>query len=230
MSRSRTLLRLSASALRALPELVVVGLPGEAGHALRQLVYGRRVRSMGRNVIFEPGVQLVDPQHMSFGDNCWIDRYAVLLAGPPGDAERIVSRRINPAFGHAEGDLVVGENCHIAPHTVISAHGGVSIGRNTTVAAGARVYSLSHHHANPNDPDDPFPYRFSSKAPAQEQALISSPVVIGDDAAIGLNAVVLPGSHVGDRTWVGAASLVRDTLPDNVIAVGSPARPHGQRK
>lgn len=230
VSRFRTALHLLASALRALPQSVVVWLPGDAGVALRQLVYGRTMRSLGRNVVFEPGVQLVNPQHMSFGDNCWIDRYAVLLAGPPEEDGRIVSRTPNAAFTHAEGELAVAENCHIAPHTVISAHGGVQIGRNTTVAAGARVYSFSHHHANLEDPEDRFPYRFSSKAPPQEQALISAPVVIGDDAAIGLNTVVLPGSTVGDRAWVGAGSLVRGEIPADAIATGTPAAPSRRRR
>jgi acetyltransferase-like isoleucine patch superfamily enzyme len=225
----RTLVHLLGALVRALPEWVVVQLPGEAGMALRQAVYGRRMRHLGRDVLFEPGVQLIGAEHMSFGDGCWIDRYAVLIAGPPDAAGRRITRRENGAFTHAEGELVVGPGCHIAPHTVISAHGGVSIGRNTTIAAGGRVYSFTHHHADPGDPADDFPYRFSSRAPAGEQSLIAAPVVIGDDAAVGLNSVVLPGSTIGDRTWVGAASLVRGELPADAIAVGVPARPRPRR-
>lgn len=225
MTRLASILHLLGALSAALPEWVIVNLPGEAGHALRQVVYRRRVRHLGSNVIFETGVQLVGAEHMSFGDDCWIDHYAVLLAGPPGDAGRRVTRRPNAAYAGTEGELTVGPGCHIATHTVISAHGGVRIGRNTTIAAGGRVYSLTHHHANADDPADGFPYRFSSRAPAGEQSLIASPVWIGDDAGVGLNAVVLPGSTIGDRTWVGAASLVRGELPADAIAVGVPARP-----
>jgi acetyltransferase-like isoleucine patch superfamily enzyme len=229
VSRLSSLLHLLGALAQALPEWLIVNLPGEAGQALRQVVYRRRVRALGEDVIFEAGVQLVGAEHMRFGDGCLIDRYAVLIAGPPDAAGRRITRRPNAAYAGAEGELTIGSGCHIAPHTVISAHGGVSIGRNTTVAAGARVYSFTHHHANPDDPADGFPYRFSSRAPAAEQSLVAAPVAIGDDAAVGLNAVVLPGSTIGDRTWVGAAALVRGELPADAIAVGVPARARPRR-
>lgn len=222
-------LALAGALLRALPEWLVVGLPGDAGIALRHAVYRRRLRHLGRDVVFETGVRLVGPEWMSIGDNCWIDKDVVLLAGPPGRGARRVTRRENPAFAHREGELVVGPNCHIAAHAVVSAHGGVSIGADTTIAAGARVYSLSHHHRNLSDDGDVFPYRFSSKAPPEHQALLSAPVVVGNAAAVGLNSVVLPGSTVGDRAWLGALSLLRGAVEPGTIAAGSPAGVIGRR-
>jgi acetyltransferase-like isoleucine patch superfamily enzyme len=223
MTRGRTLVHLLGSFARALPEWVIVNLPGEAGMALRQVVYRRRVRHLGRDVIFEPGVQLVGAEHMSFGDNCWIDKYVVLLAGPPDRGERIIARKDNPDFAVAEGELVIGPNTHIASHVVVSAHGGVTIGANAGVASGARVYSLSHHYRNPLDRSDSFEYRFTPKAPPSEQALISAPVVLGDNTAVGLNAVVLPGSTVGEGSWLGSGAQLRGRLPPGSIASGSPA-------
>lgn len=229
MSRWRTLLALFGAFVRALPEAVVIYLPGDAGKALRQVVYGRRVRHLGHNVIFEPGVQLVGAEHMSFGDNCWIDKDVVLLAGPTGPDERLVARKENQAFEGAEGELVVGANVHIAPHSVVSAHGGVTIGTNTGIASGARIYSLSHHYRNPLDPSDTFEYIYSPKVAPAQQALICAPVVLGPNGAVGVNAIVLPGSTLGEGAWLGAGALLRGALPPGCIATGSPAEVVGWR-
>ena len=167
----------------------------------------------------------MNPEYISIGDGCWIDKYAVLMAGPPHVGKRRVARRENPLFAHREGELVIDRNCHIASHTVINAHGGVSIGENTTVAAGAKVISLSHHHRNLDDDSDLFLYRFGSRAPEEEQALVSSPIVIGNNAGLASNAIMVPGSSIGDGSWVGAGSLVRDAIPPGYLAWGVPARP-----
>jgi maltose O-acetyltransferase len=50
------------------------------------------------------------------------------------------------------------------------------------------------------------------------------PVTIGNDCWIGAGAIVLPGVSVGDGTVVGAGSVVTESLPAHVLAVGSPAR------
>jgi acetyltransferase-like isoleucine patch superfamily enzyme len=40
---------------------------------------------------------------------------------------------------------------------------------------------------------------------------------------------VLPRVHIGDRTVVGAGAVVVKNLPDEVVAIGVPARIHRQR-
>jgi carbonic anhydrase/acetyltransferase-like protein (isoleucine patch superfamily) len=52
----------------------------------------------------------------------------------------------------------------------------------------------------------------------------TAPVSIGDDVWLGMNTVVLKGVTIGRRTVVGAGSIVSRSLPEGVIAAGSPAR------
>ena len=212
-----------------LKEMAIVYLPGPVGAYLRQRHYRGRLRHLGRDVQIEVGVQLVNPEWISIGDNCWIDRYAVLLGGPPREGGRKIARRPNPDFRHAEGELVIGRQTHIAPHAVVSGHGGVEIEGVTTIAAGAKLYSLSHHHRNLLDDSDPTRYRFTSQAPDEQQALISAPVVVGEGAAVGLNAVVLPGVTIGRESWVGAGSVVTSSVEPGRLAWGAPARDQGER-
>jgi acetyltransferase-like isoleucine patch superfamily enzyme len=204
--------------------LVLIGpMPGAVGDRLRRAYYRPRLLHLGEGVRIDVGVQIVRPEHVSIGDHVWIDKYAVLMAGPPREGKRKLIRRANPDFAHGEGDLVIGPNTHVAPHTVINGHGGVQIDGGTTIAAGAMVYSLSHHHRNLDDPDDNRLYRFSSLAADKDQVLLSSPVVLREGAAIALNCVVLPGSTVGRDAWVTVGSTVRGTIPDGCLASGSPA-------
>ena len=48
--------------------------------------------------------------------------------------------------------------------------------------------------------------------------------LIGDNVFIGMNAIILAGSHIGSNVIVGAGSVVSGTVPDNVVVAGNPAR------
>ncbi|RYZ28778.1 MAG: sugar O-acetyltransferase, partial [Sphingobacteriales bacterium] len=47
---------------------------------------------------------------------------------------------------------------------------------------------------------------------------------IGDDCWIGGGSVICPGVTIGARCVIGAGSVVTKDIPDDSLAVGSPAR------
>ena len=49
-------------------------------------------------------------------------------------------------------------------------------------------------------------------------------ITIGRRAFVGARSVLLPGCSVGDRSVIGAGSVVNRAIPDGVVAVGVPAR------
>ena len=49
-------------------------------------------------------------------------------------------------------------------------------------------------------------------------------VSIGDNVFIGAESVVLPGVTIGSNVVIGANSTVTHDIPENSVAVGSPAR------
>lgn len=46
---------------------------------------------------------------------------------------------------------------------------------------------------------------------------------VGHDSFIGQNCLILPGATIGAHCIIGAGSVVRGTIPDNMVAVGNPA-------
>ncbi len=198
-------------------------VPGAAGDRMRRLVWRFFFGGMGKRVHIDVGVQIVNPRFIFIGDDTWIDKYVVLIAGPPYEGKRVICRKPNPEFPAKEGELHIGVRCHIAPQSLIQAHGGVWIGNELTVASGSRIYSMSHHYRPLDQPQRKF-YRFSTYAKEDDQSLIVSPVVIQSGAAVGLNCVVMPGSTIGENSWVGTNSLVQGVIPPNSIARGVPAK------
>lgn len=50
-------------------------------------------------------------------------------------------------------------------------------------------------------------------------------IVIGENCWIAMNAVVLPGVHLGPHTIVGAGSVVTKSFPEgHCVVVGNPAK------
>lgn len=52
----------------------------------------------------------------------------------------------------------------------------------------------------------------------------SAPVRIGNNVWVSVQVVILHGVTIGDNSVVGACSLVRKNIPDNVFAAGNPLR------
>jgi UDP-3-O-[3-hydroxymyristoyl] glucosamine N-acyltransferase len=50
-------------------------------------------------------------------------------------------------------------------------------------------------------------------------------VTIGDNVFIGTNSTILKGVTIGNNVIIAACSVVTKDIPDNCVAVGSPARP-----
>ena len=52
---------------------------------------------------------------------------------------------------------------------------------------------------------------------------VSRPI-IGDNVTLGSSVTIVGGVHIGNNVTIGACSVVVKDIPDNVIAVGNPAK------
>ena len=51
-----------------------------------------------------------------------------------------------------------------------------------------------------------------------------APIVIGDNTFIGVNTTILPGVSIGKGSVIAAGSVVFDSVPDNSVVKGNPAK------
>jgi acetyltransferase-like isoleucine patch superfamily enzyme len=115
--------------------------------------------------------------------------------------------------------MFFGNNVQLNDYVHITAIENVTIGNNVLMASKIYISDCSHGSYSGNE-NDSNPNSIPSKRP-----LFSKPVVIHDNVWLGEFVSVLPGVTIGRGTIVGANSVVSKSLPENVIAVGSPAKP-----
>jgi acetyltransferase-like isoleucine patch superfamily enzyme len=88
----------------------------------------------------------------------------------------------------------------------------VEIGAHCMLANGCFVTDANHRF---DDPQQPVPWQgFTSKGPTR----------IGDNVWFGANVVVTSGVTIGERSVIGANSVVTADVPPYSIAAGVPAR------
>lgn len=96
--------------------------------------------------------------------------------------------------------LKLGKKTDIGAFTYINAKYGVEIGDNVQIGSHCSIYSIStidNKHGK---------------------------IVIKENACIGSHSVVMPGVTIGKNSVIGAFSFVNKDIPDNVIALGIPAK------
>ncbi|MGE4048679.1 MAG: acyltransferase [Acetobacteraceae bacterium] len=124
--------------------------------------------------------------------------------------------KIKPAGG--QGDVVIGRGTVINSGCVLYTGHGIRIGCNVLIAANCTFAPTNHAFADPARP-----IRCQGFQPSR------GGIVIEDDVWIGANTVLVDGARVSHGSVIGAASLVRGTLPPFCIAIGAPARVRGWR-
>lgn len=128
------------------------------------------------------------------------------------------------------GHISVGDDCYIGPSLLISRN-NITIGNHVTIAWGCTIYDHDSHSLD---------YRERRKDIEREIVNIrnkvnfindkdwdtvnSAPIVIKDDAWIGMNAIILKGVTIGKGAVVGAGSVVTKDVPDWTVVAGNPAR------
>ena len=106
-----------------------------------------------------------------------------------------------------------GKNIHIGKGVFINAgckfqdQGGIYIGDHCLLGHNTTIATLNH-----------------GMLPEERGDLIPSPVHIGNNVWIGSGSIILPGVTIGDNAVIGAGSVVTKDIPNDMIAVGSPAR------
>ena len=117
---------------------------------------------------------------------------------------------IEPPFHCDYGShITIGEKVFFNFNCVILDSGYVTIGSNVLFAPGVQIYAATH------------PVSAAERSTGLEYG---KPVEIGSDVWVGGGAIICPGVRIGDRSVIGAGSVVTRDVPADVVAAGNPCR------
>lgn len=114
--------------------------------------------------------------------------------------------------------LFIGNNCEMGDYNHIVAHERVVLGNNVLIASKIFISDTNHGAYSGRSQSTP-------DVTPNDRPLLSAPVKIGNNVWIGENAVILPGTEIGDGCIVGANAVVKGKFESNTIIAGVPAKP-----
>jgi acetyltransferase-like isoleucine patch superfamily enzyme len=188
---------------------------GAFGLALRKALYPLLLGSCGRNVVFGQNVVLRHPHKIQIGsdvvidDNCLLDAKGETNRGIRIGDGVFVGR--NTILSCKNGDIELRDGANLGFNCEVFSASRVVIGQRVLMAAYAYVIGGDHDFSD-------------AAVTVLDQPRVSAGVTIGDGAWIGAGAKILDGVAVGTRAVIGAAAVVRESVPDAAVAVGIPAR------
>jgi len=104
------------------------------------------------------------------------------------------------------GELTIGEGVYIGKNATIVSFSSVSIGARTLIGENVSIHDEDH-------------------GPAGHRGdFMVSPVTVGEDSWLCAGVVVTRGVSIGSRTTIAANAVVTDSVPDDCLAGGLPAR------
>lgn len=113
-----------------------------------------------------------------------------------------------PFFCDYGSNIHLGERVYFNFNCVVLDVGEVHIGEHTLFGPAVQIYTATH----PLDAEE------------RRKKELAKPIRIGSDCWVGGGAIILPGVTVGDKTVIGAGSVVTKSLPGGVLAAGNPCR------
>ncbi len=113
--------------------------------------------------------------------------------------------------GYYRGTLRIGDQSWVGQDCFLHAAGNITIGRAVGIGPAVKILTSWHAEAGRAKPILFSPIEFA-------------PVVVEDDADIGVGAIVLPGVTVGRGAQIGAGAVVSKDVPPFAVVAGTPAR------
>lgn len=108
------------------------------------------------------------------------------------------------------GKVRIGKNSWIGPYTILDGSGGgIKIGDYCSVSAGVQIYT--HDTVN---------WSVTGGKADKDKGKVS----VGNYCYLGPNSVISKGITIGQRSVIGAQSLVNKNIPANSIVYGIPGR------
>lgn len=134
----------------------------------------------------------------------WGKNDKIIISGKEASVKigkRTVTRD-NVVFRVENGKLEIGDKCFFNGNVNITCVEQISIGSGCQFANNLVIVDHDHNYKEHGE---------------KAKALVSSPIIIGDNVWIGANCTVLRGSVIGDNSVIAAGSVVMGEIPENTI-------------
>jgi galactoside O-acetyltransferase len=190
------------------------GLPSIFGTVLRGKVYRSIFGSVGKDCFIEKNTCFRVPRRIFLGDRVYIEENAFLTAPLPDGTIKLgndVRIHRNTLVNPGIGKIVLHERVVVGPYSTLIGDGDIEIAKNSLLANMVQLITANHVF------DDPL-------TPIRNQGVTIGRIEIGEDVWIGAHTLVLPGVEIGNRSVIGAGSIVTKDIPPYSVAVGAPAR------
>ena len=153
----------------------------------------------------KPIVHILEGSSLTIGDNVTLNsknlKYHVNLFSPV----KIYADKVG-------AKIQIGKNTRIHG-SCLHAYQSIEIGDNCLIAANCQIFDGSGHDIFLDDPSK----RIFTNGKIK-------PIKIGNNCWIGISAIVLPGSKLGNNCVVAAGSIVNGQFEDNSLIGGNPAK------
>ena len=126
------------------------------------------------------------------------------MANPIGGQERTI------LVAQKGAKITIGDGSGLSNCAIFAAK-SVTIGSQVMIGAGVKIYDTDFHSVD-------FIARMENRPP------VKTAVTIEDGAFIGAHSIILKGVSVGEKSVIGAGSVVTKSIPGNEIWAGNPAR------
>jgi acetyltransferase-like isoleucine patch superfamily enzyme len=167
---------------------------------MQRSIHPERFASFGSDSVIVPPAVINCPHRIHVGSKVLIHERAWLSV-----YEHYQGRDHEPS-------LRIGDRTLLGRDTYISCVGEIEIGSDVMTAPGAMIADSYHSYEDPH-------------TPIRDQPMADPrPVRIGSGAMLGARACILMGVTIGERSYIGAGSVVTRDVPPNAVALGNPAR------
>lgn len=195
-------------------------LDGRTGFILRNEYYKKRLKHLGQNVLIDTGVYFTGCEFISIGNNTHIDKGVIIV----GSSNKLnISNRIiiNNQFiydNEFQGQVNIGNDCHISQNAMIYGYYGVKIGDFCTLSTGVKLYSLTSHYKNIYDDTEIVSVQpYSGKSPT-----IIGEIILCDNVWLGIDVIVNPGVKIGENSFVKSKTILTKSFNENSVIEGNP--------
>lgn len=162
--------------------------------------------NVGDNVCINGVILLSGTNAVTIEDNVYINSNQ--KSNPIGGNVRCYFKTLR------DGNIKIGKGCRLS-NVAITSQSEIIIGRNVYLGGGSKIYDTDFHSLDFND-------RITGGG--IENSVKSAPIHICDGAFIGAHCIILKGVTIGEKSIVGAGSVVTKSIPPGEIWAGNPAR------